>query len=147
MGILSLLLQLQPFSPHSREVSYSLRHSYRHSLLYNIISTMGARLMMSFGIYSSVILLLSGVNPIAAQDCDMDCYVEELGLHVSFGTPVGGIMTLCECRDLCHDDDACIAFDFNTEATPYQDHSCWLHYVAGDLIHPSMEVNHYANTC
>merc|ERR1711875_49380 len=109
----------------------------------DILSTMGARMMMSFGIYSLVILLLSGVNPIAAQDCDMDCYVEELGLHVSFGTPVGGVMTLCECRDLCHDDDACIAFDFNTEATPYQDHSCWLHYVAGDLIHPSMEVNHY----
>merc|ERR1711942_463837 len=147
MGILSLLLQLQPFSPHSREVSYSLRHSYRHSLHYNIISTMGARLMMSFGIYSSVILLLSGINPIVAQDCDMDCFMEHANKHISFGTPVGGVMTLCECRDLCHDDDACIGFDFNREDEPYQSHSCWLYYEEGDLIWPSMEVNHYMNTC
>merc|ERR1712098_270378 len=82
-----------------------------------------------------------------SEGCNMDCFEAHPNKHVSYGTPSGGVMSLCECRDICGDDDACIGFDFNTDAAPYQDHSCWLHYVQGDLIWPAMEVDHYANVC
>merc|ERR1712121_52010 len=77
-----------------------------------------------------------------SEDCNMDCFEAHPNKHVSYGTPSGGVMSLCECRDICGDDDACIGFDFNNDAAPYQDHSCWLHYVQGDLIWPAMDVDH-----
>jgi len=94
----------------------------------------------------------SSMMPAARQNemsegCSMDCFEAHPNKHVSYGTPSGGVMSLCECRDICDNDDACIGFDFNNDAAPYQDHSCWLHYVEGDLIWPAMDVDHYVNVC
>jgi len=79
--------------------------------------------------------------------CNLECFEEHSAKHISFGNPTGGITTLCECKALCDSDDACIGFDFNNEVPPYQDSSCWIHNVEGDLIDPTMDVNHYANVC
>jgi len=78
--------------------------------------------------------------------CDMGCFVEHTAKHISWGT-AAGLMSRCDCKDLCINDDNCIGFDFNNDDPPYQDSSCWIHTVDGDLIDPSMDVNHYANIC
>jgi len=79
--------------------------------------------------------------------CDMPCFAAHAGAHISNGEPAGGIMSLCDCQDLCQASDTCIGFDFNAESEPYGGSSCWLHSVAGDLVAPYMDVTHYANVC
>jgi len=79
--------------------------------------------------------------------CDMPCFEAHLGAHISYGEPAGGIMSLCDCQDLCLSSDSCIGFDFNAESEPYGGSSCWLHSVAGDLVAPTMDVSHYAKIC
>jgi len=96
---------------------------------------------------SSMLLMSRARSAEMSEGCSMDCFEAHPNKHVSYGTPSGGVMSLCECRDICDNDDACIGFDFNNDAAPYQDHSCWLHYVEGDLIWPAMDVDHYVNVC
>jgi len=79
--------------------------------------------------------------------CDMPCFEAHIGGHISYGEPVAGLMSLCECQDLCLGSDSCIGFDFNAEDVPYGGSSCWLHSVAGDIVTPDMDVSHYANVC
>jgi len=76
--------------------------------------------------------------------CDMPCFEAHEGAHISYGNPVGGLMSLCACYDLCNGDDTCIGFDYNSDDAPYGGSSCWLHTEAGDLVPPTMAVSHYA---
>merc|ERR1712121_15039 len=80
--------------------------------------------------------------------CDVHCFEEYPNKHISYGTPVDGVMTsVCDCASICLSDHNCIGFDFNNEDAPFQGASCWIHTTHGDLIDPFMDVTHFSHSC
>merc|ERR1711942_136967 len=85
-------------------------------------------------------------------ECDMVCFRQHVDSHVSYGTPVRGhdreLLTDCECRQQCRSMPECIGVDYNSDVPPFEDASCWIHTVQGELVPPPYHnVTHYSYKC